>query len=145
MRRGAAIIVIIGLCLAALILFERKMSGDIQRVDGLLYKARNRQPVAADVETVEALEKELGAEVLCSLAMLVMSIVGVLLLALLFVQVSGRRVRIDFAAPLPNDDFALIGRLAVRDQYRFQYGVITLLAMMTAVALVCSAVVYPIK
>ncbi len=142
MRCGAVIIVIIGLCMAALVLVERRVAGDIGRIDEILIQANKGRNVPADFET---LQQNLRAMWIWRIATWLMVSVGVVLLGLLFVKVSQRRIRSDLPRALPNDEYALIRRLAERDQYRFQYGVITLLALMLAVALVCSAVVYPLK
>ena len=141
MRLGAAIIVIIGLCMAALVLFERRLAGDIGHIDELLIQASKGRNVSADLET---LQQNLRAMWIWRIAIWLMDFVGVVLLGLLFVKVSQRRIRSDLPRALPDDDYALIRRLAGRIS-RFQFGVITLLALALAVALVCSTIAYLVR
>jgi hypothetical protein len=142
MRLGAAIVIVIGLCLAALILFERKIYPEIRHIDEVL--ADKGMP-APDTQTLIVLGRNREAMWNYRLVVWFMEIVGVALLGVLFVKVSMRKVRTDVPTPLSNNDIALIQRLAGRDQFHFQYGIITLLALMVAVALVCSAIVYPLR
>jgi hypothetical protein len=126
--------------MAALVMFERKISPEIRHIDQVLASKGYPPP---DTQTLVELTENRNAMWNCRLAIWLMDIVGIVLLTLLFVKVSMRKVRIDLPKLLVNNDFTLFNRLAGRDQFRFQYGVITLLALMVAVALVCSVIVYP--
>ncbi len=53
------------------------------------------------------------------------------------------RVRYDYGQP--RDSFEAICRRLVGERMPFQYGIVSLLAAMVAVALVCAAIVYPFK
>jgi hypothetical protein len=143
MRLGAAIIVVMGALIAALVLFERRIDPEVQRLKNYLTSTRGTS--ATPTEEIESAKTCLLILTIFRYAMRLLGVCGVSLLLIWFYKVSHRRFRSNLPRELPRSNTEVMRRLVDREQSRFQYGILSLLALTLAVALVCSAVVYPLK
>jgi hypothetical protein len=137
-RLGAAIIVVIGVCLACLILLERSIGAKLQEIEMEL-ESKNRGDTTKLEEQRSNFAGELGIY-----AMLDVS--AIIVLTACFINVSRRKFRrpLRYAEP-PKDELEAMRRLSDQARLPFQFGILTLLALMLAVAIVCSAIVYPLN
>ncbi len=134
MRLGAAIIVAIGALIAMLILFERSIGPELQRVEAEIKKGYS--------EKLNDYRDSLMATRGCFWTF---GVAAIVVLSVCFINVSRRMSRrsLHYGGP-PTDDFDIICRLS-RERSPFQFSTLTLLALMLAVAIVCSAIVYPLN
>jgi hypothetical protein len=140
-RVGAAIIVVIGVVAASLILFERGVGPRLRHLDDVIH-ARLRGGGYTDLEKIAA-DRDTLARARCVLWFL--HVAAIVLLGCWFIRLSRtappKRYRY---STLPHGDDVMLLRLA-RPHPPFQYGIISLLALTLAVAIACSAALYPLK
>jgi len=133
MNKGAGIVVAIGVWIAALVVLERHAIPRVQRLSVLAEHG-------VDGHTSDEWR---GDYYLCFFGNAVCAIVGALVVMLLtdmYFNASRRTLTTD---KLPEDEAELIRQLwGGRGQ--FQFGIAELLALMLAVALVCSAFMMPL-
>lgn len=136
MRAGAAIIVLIGVCIAGEVLFLRGTTADGGMMGFLLSSVGSDQELA---ELQNAVWRTIDFSIITNFTTLI-------LLVALFIRVSREtnpKPR-HYERP-PKDAFVLLQRTTARRQFPFQFGIITLLAATLAVALICSAFSIPLQ
>jgi hypothetical protein len=144
MRFAPWIIVGMGVCCAALVLFERDIASELRRLDArLMEEKKDNGWQTADVEPLENRRTQLK---ICGWLFGVLGLAGIALLGVWFVKVS-RYVPRHSAhySTRPSDEFAIMSRLSDQQRSHFQFGIASLLALALAVSIACAALVYPMK
>jgi hypothetical protein len=131
MLKQALIVIAIGIYLAAAILLDRTIAA---------YVERNEKALRDSAES-SAVEKESLANLkIFRRCILAFHAVVIFCLMVWFIEFGRRVYRYHFSKNQPpNDDDELIRRLSGKMKLPFQFSILTLLAAMVAVAIVCSA------
>jgi hypothetical protein len=139
MRLGAAIIVVIGLLIASLTLFERTSAPERKRLDNYKQELNN-----SSWESREKFQDEADSFFTCYAIMWDVHTAAIIALVFWFFKVSKQRSGFPNYMKPPRDFEQVLDRLYEQEPCRFRYGILTLLALMLAVAIVCSAIYYPL-
>jgi hypothetical protein len=125
MRMQAMIVVVIGVCICIAIIWFKGLESELQQL-------RNHRGYSQDTqEQIDFLE---GMQILLGVWLFVQVI---LLTAVLF-RLGHRKYRIRYGKP-PADNLELLNRIMPR-RTPFQFSILTMLALMLAVALICATV-----
>jgi hypothetical protein len=142
-RCGAAVIVVIGVVAASLILFERSEGARLRQLNAVVQdKVRTGTAGSEDLDKVKA---DRDALAIAHGVLWLLHVLAIFGLVYWFLRLSRPTSPIRHRClELPRDDAEVLHRLAP-PQSPFQYGILSLLALMLAVAIACSALVYPLS
>ncbi len=161
MRLGAVIIVAIGVCIASLILFTRSSAPQLQAFERAAKNMQNSKLGSYSYEDRERFRDARSSFEIFYVIMWLFHLVVIIVAIYCFFKVSVRRSGLPCDEPLRRCEHLLRlralarwrwqpeplrncdGALVVRS-HPFQFGTLTLLALMTAVAIICAANRYPL-